>query len=510
MSQSSERYAGITSLFTQNYSKRELFKSICVGLWNSPTVTTWGRQLISALRLIALTPLLLTRLNHTELACWYLFGAVNLFGDLVFTRLQSIFSRMIAIALGGASDLSPIMRPGEKRGDGSPNWPMVYRLYATLGTIQAVFSFLLTAVAFVIGAVSLRHLLQDYPNPGMIWTTFYVFTISSFLIFNFAKFGVALEGLNQLALTNRLHVIFDLLSLLSGVIALALGGSILTLALVMQAFVLLGGLRGWLLLRTVDGGVMRGAPGYGMDRQILIWAWPPAWKGFISQFASYGVVQMSGIILANHANAGMVASYLFALRIQSMIQQFASAPFMSQLPVFSRLLSEGRLAELRERMLKRIRTVLTLFGAIALTAAVLAAPVLWVIKSRTPFIPADSWLLLCLFTLGQVINQQAPAVAGIGNYMVFYREQLVAAIVTVLLLTFCGRFAGMNGIIAMSFLPYLLILGLRPLKVGASLLQIEAKTLTARALLWPVVGYLIGSLVILLVYFASDLLNHLK
>jgi hypothetical protein len=499
MSQASERCAGHTSPLLQNCSKRQVFISICVTLWNSSTLTTWGRQLVSALRLVALTPLMLTRLNRTELACWFLFGAVNLSGDLVFTRLQAIFARMIAIALGGASDLSPIMRPGEKRGDGSPNWPMIYRLYGTLGTIQAVFSFLLTAVAFIIGQLSLRHLLQDYSDSGMIWATFYVFTISSFFIFNFSKFTVALEGLNKVALTNRLNMIFDLLSLLAGMIALTMGGSILTLALVMQAFVILGGLRGWLLLRIVDGGVMRGAAGYGMDRQVLVWAWPPAWKGLITQFASYGVVQMSGIMLANNANATMVGSYLFALRIYSMIQQFATAPFMSQVPIFSRLLSEGRLVDLRERMLRRIRTGLLLFGSIALAAAVLATPILSLIKSRTPFIPTDSWLLLCFFALAQVINQQAPAIAGLGNNILFYREQSVAAIVTVLLLAFCARFASMNEIIAMSFLPYLVILGLRPLKTGARLLQIETQTLTARALLWPVIGYLIGSLVILLV-----------
>lgn len=473
-----------------------------MSLWNSPTLTTWGRQLVSALRLFAVTPLLLTRLDHTELASWYLFGAVNLFGDLVFTRLQALFSRMIAIALGGATDLSPITRPGEKRGDGTANWSMIYRLYATLGTIQLVFSFLLTGIGFVIGQISLGHLLEGYPNPGTVWATFYVFTASSFLIYNFSKFGVALEGLNKLALANRLHVIFDLLSLIAGAVALSLGGSILTLALVMQVFVLLGGLRGWLLLRTVERGVMRKAPGYGLDRQILRWAWPPAWKGFISQFASYGVVQMSGIILANHAHATMVASYLFALRIQSMLQQFATAPFMSQVPFFSRLLSEGRLAELRERTLGRTRSVLFLFGAMALVIALLAGPALWIIKSKTPFIPMESWLLLCFLTLGQLINQQAPAAAALGNNQLFYWEQSIAAVVTVSLLAFAGSVAGINAIIAMSFLPYLLILGLRPLKVGANLLQITVRSLTVRALLWPVIGYLIGSALVWLVYFS--------
>ncbi len=131
-----------------------------------------------------------------------------------------------------------------------------------------------------------------------------------------------------------------------------------------------------------------------------------------------------------------------------MIEQFSTAPFMSQMPVFARLLSEGRLADLRERMLKRMRTGLLLFGGITLAAAVLATPVLLLIKSRTTFIPTDSWLLLCFLALLQLINRQAPAIASLGNHILFYRAQSVAAIVTVLLLTFCAKFASLNGIIS--------------------------------------------------------------
>jgi hypothetical protein len=168
------------------------------------------------------------------------------------------------------------------------------------------------------------------------------------------------------------------------------------------------------------------------------------------------------------------------------------------------------LAELRERMLSRTRYVLMLFGAMALCTALLAGPMLWIIKSKTPFVPVESWLLLCFLTLGQLINQQAPAAAALGNNQLFYWEQSVAAIVTVSLLAFTGKVANVNGFIAMSFLPYLLILGLRPLKVGAKLLQITPRSLTVKALLWPVLGYIIGSLVIILIYQGLGLSHHLK
>jgi hypothetical protein len=146
----------------------------------------------------------------------------------------------------------------------------------------------------------------------------------------------------------------------------------------------------------------------------------------------------------------------------------------------------------------------------ALCTALLAGPMLWIIKSKTPFIPIESWLLLCFLTLGQLINQQAPAAAALGNNQLFYWEQSAAAIVTVSLLTFTGRFADVNGIITMSFVPYLVILGLRPIKVGAKLLQITPRSLTVKALLWPVLGYIGGGLVVVLIYQMLSHSYHLK
>ena len=82
-------------------------KSI-VWLWHSPTFTTWGNYATQSLRLLLVTPLILTRFNETEIAAWYLFASLNFFGAVVSSRLGLTFSRMFSFAMGGADNLAPI------------------------------------------------------------------------------------------------------------------------------------------------------------------------------------------------------------------------------------------------------------------------------------------------------------------------------------------------------------------------------------------------------------------
>lgn len=83
-----------------------LLVQLCQRLWNSPTFTTWGNQAVQALRLLAVTPLILVAFDTTEIAAWYLFGSLTFFGSIISQRVGLTFSRMIAFAMGGATDLA--------------------------------------------------------------------------------------------------------------------------------------------------------------------------------------------------------------------------------------------------------------------------------------------------------------------------------------------------------------------------------------------------------------------
>ena len=96
-------------------------------LWNSPTFTTWGNYGIQSLRLLLVTPLILTRFDETEIAAWYLFASLNFFGTIIGQRLGLTFSRMFAFAMGGASNLAPIK--GAREQENEVSFSLIFLLF---------------------------------------------------------------------------------------------------------------------------------------------------------------------------------------------------------------------------------------------------------------------------------------------------------------------------------------------------------------------------------------------
>ena len=105
-------------------------------LWNSPTFTTWGNLGAQSLSLLSVTPLILTRFNEAEIAAWYLFASLNFFGLVVTGRLSLTFTRMLAFAMGGASNLEPITGKTERVKNGQPNWYAFERAYGTVSSLN--------------------------------------------------------------------------------------------------------------------------------------------------------------------------------------------------------------------------------------------------------------------------------------------------------------------------------------------------------------------------------------
>lgn len=107
-------------------------------LWNSPTFTQWSAKVVQPLRLLLVTPLILTGFSKDEIAAWYLFASINFLGQIVGSRVLLTFSRMIAMAMGGAKDLSPIIAAQRKSKTNEPNWDSIFRVYRSLGFIQLI------------------------------------------------------------------------------------------------------------------------------------------------------------------------------------------------------------------------------------------------------------------------------------------------------------------------------------------------------------------------------------
>jgi hypothetical protein len=444
----------------------------CVWLWHSPTFTTWGNYAAQSLRLLLVTPLILTRFDETEIAAWYLFASLNFFGSIVSARLRLTFSRMIAFAMGGASNLAPIKGKCEQENEGQPNWESFERAYGTIGSLNLGIGGLNVLIALGMGWFGLSNLLQGYEAKGVIWLAFALMQGSSLLNFIFQRYGVALQGMNYIALSNRWGIIFSLLSIAAGSLALWLGGGLVTLVLVMQFFGVVGVFLNRFLLHAVEEGRVLHFRQYGFDREVFGWAWAPTWKGFIGQFGLNGSMQLTAVIYTGYGSKPEVASFLFAIRMLQTIIQIASAPFGSVQPLMARLMAAGDIEALGKLIRQRMGYTLALTAAGVVFGSVAIPFFLQFMGAKIDFIPVDAWLLLGGLTLLLRFDVLCCSVSAIGNEMVYYWDTAAAAVISAGVLLLLGNSWGIYTPIITSTIPLVLILNFRPARKARSILTV--------------------------------------
>ncbi len=80
------------------------------------------------LRLLVLTPLVLSRFDKIELDLFYLLASANFLFVVFQGRLADTFMKMLSYSFAGADDLGK-WTEGRKVGEGEPNWPLFQRAY---------------------------------------------------------------------------------------------------------------------------------------------------------------------------------------------------------------------------------------------------------------------------------------------------------------------------------------------------------------------------------------------
>jgi hypothetical protein len=443
-------------------------------------------------------PLVLTKFSEVEIAAWLLFSSILMFGDIFISRLGITFLRMIALAMGGASDLSPI-KPGDPpRGDGKPNWEAVGRTFGTLFWVQILAGIACGALAFGLGVFALPNLIAQGGDAREIWTAFFVAVGSSTVVYAFRSYNTFLLGTNLVALENRWGAVFNILSVIVGVTVMVFLPGLLALVIAMQSMVLLGVLRArWLARRSFDG-LLKQNQTKNWDATVLQSAWTPLWRGFVLQCSDTGVIQLSSIIYARFGQVDSVAAFLFTLKIAQIIESFSLVPFSSRSPMYSSLLSSGKLMELKKLVLARINIsfvflscgymALLLFGAKALAefganATLVSLPLLCLIWFST----TTRWHLNLLWSISLS-----------GNHISLLKENVITVfIATTAAALLIPKYGALAAIIS-SALPRVLILNLKPCQISAQLLGVDSRDLfysTLWPLLLPCIAFFIALLI---------------
>jgi hypothetical protein len=368
-------------------------KKILLRLWESPTFTTWGSFATRLLSITVVLPLTLTKLEASEVAVMQLFNSINAMLMILDFGLAPTLTRMFSYAVGGASvsDLANMRAPRVEQRTGK-NTDTMRLIYGNLKWLYVRMSLIMTIGLALVGTLLLIKPIGQTPEPTHAWIA-WVITLSSCAISLWGTvYGAALQGANQIAPVRRWETFFALLQILSSFAVLFGGGGLLLLIAANKIWTVFSVLRNqWMVSRKVPE--LSGTP-TEKTPEVIKALWPATWRSGVGILMSQGIIQSSGLIYSQFAAAGEVASYLFALRLMTLISQVSQVPFYTKLPILATLQAAGSNQEQVNIAKKGMAISFWVYVLGALGVLLVVYPFLEHIKSNVQFVSPTFWVVM--------------------------------------------------------------------------------------------------------------------
>lgn len=460
-------------------------RHLILRLWHSPIFTSWGSRGSQLVRMIILLPLILKSFDEVQLSAWLLFSSVIFFSEMLSTQTMLIFSRMVALVSGGATDLTPIRDGQVQEKTGQPNWPLLERLYTTTQTLNAGLALGGLLLMTALGYFSLAPVVKGYAAAHEIWLAFMVFVAGTCVVEFFKKYRVVLRGMNHVALSNRWNTLINLLSPLAGAAVLLSGGGIIELAVIMQLILVGGVVIERTLLLFVAQREFRGFAFWGWDLQIVKWALQPLWRSLIQMLANRGGTRISAISLARHADPAVLAPILLAVRLLDMLEGFSDSPISSHSPRFGRLLAAGKIEQFRRGIVRAFQQSFVVHVAGVIVIGLFAGAGLELMGSETKFIPMGVFFSMAIAHTLMTTVRKSLMISIIGNHVVAVERFVMAALLTIALAFTLIPIDPFWGFVASAYLPVIFVVNIKPLKIGCKTMRIGMANFASHTLLLP-------------------------
>jgi len=347
-----------------------------------------------ALSVVLVLPLLLTRFAVEEIAVWYLLVTLIGLQQLADLGFAPTFVRVIAFAMGGATQLKGQRDAAEAGTPAGPRWDTVERIWQTMGGVYARLTLIGVLLFAVVGTIAVRRPIEALATPSTGWIAWWVVVATFAISLQCNLYAAYLQGLNQIALLRRWETLASVGAMATSVLVLVAGGRLLTLVISNQAWVLLSVLRNRWLSRTVEAGRAASFKRAGRDPEVMDAVWGSAIRSGVGVVFSRGVIFSSGLFYAQIADSAALAAYLIAFRVMQMLVDFSNAPFYSKLPSLSTLRSKGSEYELGQTAERGMRLSYWSYVVGAIAVGVVAPYAFASISSNAHWVSPSLWALM--------------------------------------------------------------------------------------------------------------------
>ena len=398
-------------------------QALILRLWHSPTFTTWGSMGTRLLSVALVLPMVLVKFPSADVAVWQLFATIVTLQLILDFGLSPTLARMLSYALGGAR-IEDLPTMGQPRRDGAAGQPVqpdqatILAVYGSLRWLYTRFGLAVLALTALGGSWALAKPVSQMAQPWEGWAAWGIVLASSLAGIWANAYASAIQGFNEIAALRRWEILTSLGQITSSFAVMALGGDLLALVGVAQAWVVFNAWRNRRLLLSIQPALREAAP--KAHPVVLAALWPATWRSGVGILMSQGIIQFSGLVYGQLASAAELASYLLALRVITTISQFSQAPFYSKLPALAMLYTQHKRDEQLQVARRGMALASWVFTIGTVGVALTIHPILAAIGSKVAFVSPAFWCLMSLAFFVERVGAMHIQLYSITNRIIWH------------------------------------------------------------------------------------------
>jgi len=391
-----------------------MLKKIILKYWNSPTFVTWFSFFTKSLNLVLIIPLLLKKIEPSEVSLWYIFLSIVNLLSTIDAGFGSTFSRAVAYANTEQKDQDDI------------------DYLATLNFVIKKYFLIIGLIVF--GLVCIYIAWCIFFSKLLIPIYFIALLLSPIIAFG-NYYVCILTGLNKIVILRRWESLTNILITFSNLIILIIYPNVYWLIIIFQIWSLFNIIKNYLLVKkyfnfTEYEGHYNNQIANNIKNQFL----KEAIKSVIGVISSLGLFYMVSIYYSIYfvENKNLLASYLFCFSIIQSVRSFSQAPFYSKLPTLNNLYALGKTKEFIEISQKGIYYSILSFIIPILCIIFFGEKIFALIHSKVAFPPIKLWILLGSGFLIERIGAMYLQVYSTSNHIVWDKLNFGTAVIILL------------------------------------------------------------------------------
>jgi O-antigen/teichoic acid export membrane protein len=388
------------------------------------------------------------KLSSSELALWWVFLALEGFGNLADFGFGSTIPRIYSYLLAGAEDFEAEgLRPA--KGPGPPNFAGISRVNAAVRSLYLKISLVAVVLLAIGGTLFLIKPVAESGLGGKVWWLWALCVMA--IGYNLASnhWALAVQGLNRMRDLQIAYVI-------SGVSYVACAAVLLTCKMGLASMVIAYFIGGWILrwrCRQVYREVVpKPQQSDAPDPHILRKLWPNACKFGILSIGGFCIANGNVLICSQFLGKETTASFGLTAKLATFMMSFASLWLGVKWPEIAILRAQGRLEEMARLFARRLTLVMASFVGMALVLLFAGDALLAWKGASTRLIPAPLLAFYLIYLAQQIFYVQFGTLAFTENVVPFFKISLFTGLGVMVCSLILTPLLGLWGLVVAPFI----------------------------------------------------------